>query len=710
MKRLIPCMILALIILAGCSTTELISRNYYVLEYYPHTEDASLVQPTPMDITAVVLDAQVRNAYSRKQIVVRNFGPRITYLDNDLWGVKLSSIIPDLMARRLSAYNLFNKVHRQYTKESGRIWEIATNLNNIELYRSEYQQQAHVSINFSVKENGTEIFSYTVNTERRLPDDTVDMFVQTVNEILLDATDELTSEMLRYCNAEDGACPVIPEQKSVADSTQMELVPDEELEGVGYGVLLVPALTHSENEPYYIVRNDRGEQVASARMGTDIALPAGRYSVVYGSGSISQMMMQTNVQVIPRYKTVVDAKWGCLVVDVMDESRNYAKVRFEIWDLETGESFGSDFPAETEIGEQPVVWALRPGLYKVTINNEPFNTLRDFTTVFVEKNRVVELQMIVDTDEDGNPTSLVGAGVLEDSEGILGDQRLKLNSAIHANVNFNSSNENDENNAEYTVTLNTQLENQLNYDLDRFHYTMKNVIDLGTTKTTDTDFRISSDNFDLKNTVIYYFLENLGLYARADMITHFLNEYSYSDDEFNYRKYDSDGSLISEEHQKDRIRLKKSLFPMNLKEGVGLNLRVLKSSRASMSLRAGLGLRQDIYNDSYIYSGTVTDTLPDQSTIDYRVYKEQDSGDKTGTEISLVGNFKALKNLTYSTTADVLFPFDKEDDVTMEWENSFNFKLLKHISVDYKLKLSKTGDSHIIRDDTLFLRVTYFLR
>jgi hypothetical protein len=75
-----------------------------------------------------------------------------------------------------------------------------------------------------------------------------------------------------------------------------------------------------------------------------------------------------------------------------------------------------------------------------------------------------------------------------------------------------------------------------------------------------------------------------------------------------------------------------------------------------------------------------------------------------------VGNFKALKNLTYSTTADVLFPFDKEDDVTMEWENSFNFKLLKHISVDYKLKLSKTGDSHIIRDDTLFLRVTYFLR
>ncbi|MCD6181023.1 MAG: DUF481 domain-containing protein [Candidatus Cloacimonetes bacterium] len=710
MKRLIPWIIISLIFLAGCSSTELLTRNYYILEYYPHSEDADLKQTKPLDITAVLLDTQIRNAYNRKQIVVRNFGPRITYLDNDLWGVKLNTIIPDLCSKRLIAYNLFSKVHRQYTKEPGRVWEIGTRLNNIELYQSEFEQQAHVNIDFSVKENGAEILAHTVNVERQLPDDSVDMFVQTVNEIILDAADEFAREVVRFSANEDGYCPINPEENAPLDNVNIQPLAEAENTEKGYGILLVPALTHSDNEPYFIVKNERGEQVASEPMGTDVALPAGRYSVLYGSGSLNQMIMKTNIIIRPRYKTVVEPDWGCLIVDVMDESRNYAKVRFEIWDMETGESFGSEFPAEKEIGEQPVVWALRPGLYKVTINNEPFNTLRDFTTVFVEPNDVQELRIVVDVDEDGNPLSLVGSGVLEDSERTSGDQRLKINSAIHGNVNFNSSNELDENNPEYTITLNTQLETQLTYNINRFHYTLKNVVDMGTTKKTDTDFQISSDSFDWKNTLVYYFIKNLGFYSRFDLLTHFLNEYSYSTTEFNYKKYNNSGELISTEIGKDKIQVKKSLLPLNLKEGIGLNFRLFDSSKATLNIRSGLGLRQDIYNDVYGYETTIHDTLPDLSVVDYRIYKELESTDKLGTEMSLVGNFKVLKNLTYSTTADVLFPFNKEDDVTIEWENSFNMKLVKHISLDYKLNLRKTGDSSIIRDDTLFLRVTYFLR
>ena len=100
--------------------------------------------------------------------------------------------------------------------------------------------------------------------------------------------------------------------------------------------------------------------------------------------------------------------------------------------------------------------------------------------------------------------------------------------------------------------------------------------------------------------------------------------------------------------------------------------------------------------------------------IEHRIYTEQKSESTTGTEVSVVGNFQLPFNLTYSTNADFLFPFSKDDDYTMEWENVINLKLFKYISLDYKLKLEnkipETGDEYIVEKHSLFLRVTYFLR
>ena len=92
---------------------------------------------------------------------------------------------------------------------------------------------------------------------------------------------------------------------------------------------------------------------------------------------------------------------------------------------------------------------------------------------------------------------------------------------------------------------------------------------------------------------------------------------------------------------------------------------------------------------------------------------EMESESTTGTEVSLVGSFQLPFNLTYSTNADFLFPFSKDDDYSMEWENVINLKLFKYISLDYKLKLEnkiQEEDEYIVEKHSLFLRVTYFLR
>ncbi|NQT65536.1 MAG: hypothetical protein HQ554_05095, partial [FCB group bacterium] len=100
--------------------------------------------------------------------------------------------------------------------------------------------------------------------------------------------------------------------------------------------------------------------------------------------------------------------------------------------------------------------------------------------------------------------------------------------------------------------------------------------------------------------------------------------------------------------------------------------------------------------------------------IEHRKYFELASTNTTGTEFSLVGDFQLPFNLTYSTDADFYFPFDNVGEYTFEWENSVKLNLLKHISLDYKFNLKKLGEeydiSYLVKEHSLFLRITYFLR
>jgi len=697
-----------IVVLAGCTFGEILSKNYYILEYYPHSEKEELKLETPIDKSVFILDAKVSKTYNRSQIVMRHFGPRITYLDYDLWGVKLSKIIPDMMQKRFESYNIFETSHREFLGSKADM-EIATTVNNIELYKSGNLQQARVVMDFVLRNSGEEgcVVEHSVNAERVLLANDIDTFVQTVNEIILDETDNFIRKIIKVCYIDADLQFENKDFIALLDSSLVQLDAKESA-GEGKGLLLLPTISGTDNEPYFKAIDKYGF-VQSGQMGTPLPLLEGKYSIEYGSGNSNQHMKQTNIEIVPRFKTIVEPDWGCLIIDVIDKKRNYAKVRYEIFDLGSGESFGSEFPAEEEIGEQATVWVLNPGLYKITVNNEPFNTYANFTTVYVEKGEVIKFTIVMDTDDDDIPTNMIGAGVLEESFLEASLEKLKFSSAIHGNANIRSDNENDKNNAETTIDVNFQLENYLIYDEYPFHYTMKNLIELGTTKASGDDFRLSEDNVDLKNTLIYYFIQDLGIYGRFDAETHFFNKYYYSSDDFYYAKHYEAGNPVFDNTLVGKVQIQSSIFPLVLKEGIGINYRILNRSKSNLSIRGGFGLRQEFNKN--IYELLNTSTI---NGIEYRQYKELDSVFKTGMEVSLVGSFQLPYNISYSTNADFLFPFDKEEYNSMEWENVVNLKLFKHISLDYKLKLlnkvPEVGDEYIATNHTLFLRITYFLK
>ena len=711
MKRYIRffCLLLS-VVFFSCSAGELISPNYYVLEYYSHSEQEILYQETPIDISVFVLDTKIPKTYGKSQIVVRHFGPRITYSDYDMWGVKLSKIIPDLITKRINNYNLFKSAQREYLIARPE-YEISTTVNNIELYKSETVHQARLNMDFKLRKSGeqTSIVEYSMNIEKVLLEEDVDTFVQTINDMILEETDNFVRKIiLHFASGKDADIPAIKLAEGV-DTSMLEII-DEDIAGEGKGLLLLPAITRTENEPVFKIIDKYGYE-QSGKMGTPIPLLEGTYTIAYGSGKLNQWLTKENVKIIPRYKTIVEPNWGCLIVDVIDEKRNFAKVRYEVFDMKNGDSYGSEFPAEKEVGEQEKVWILKPGYYKVTINNEPFNTYTDFTTVLIEEGKVQKLTIVVNTDEDGNPTNLTGAGILEESflEGTYGN--LKFSSSIYANFNVNSNNEVDKDNPETTITMNAQLNNDLIYDEEPIFYKMKNYIELGTSKTTDMDFRLAADDFDLKNTFIYYFLKDFGFYGRFDLNTHFFREKYFSSSEFYYKKIDNNDHTIEDSVLTDEVEVKSPFYPLVMKEGIGINYRMLNSAKANLNFRAGFGMRQEMNDDMYQYNPEESGTLNDK---EYRTYNEMKSESKTGIELSVEGDFQLPLNLTYSTNADFLFPFSKDDDASMEWENIINLKLFKYISLDYKLtfknKQQESVDDYIVTKHSLFLRITYFLK
>jgi len=710
MKKIIV-ISLSFIFLFGCMARNIVPRNYFILEYYSHSEKDELKLEKPFEQSVYIEDTKIPRTYNRKQIVVRHFGPRITYSDNNLWGVKLTKIIPNLLKKRLDSYNIFKNTQRElFTSIPGYV--IDSNINNIEMYISETMYQARLNIDFTYRKKDTEnpLIIHSTNIERVMLKQDFDTFVQTINEILLEEIDKFAAKINIYNIYGHQALIEQDDIPLEIDPLLVEILDSEE-NNSDKGLLLVPAITRTENEPYYKVYDKYGYE-RSAKIGEALPLMEGTYSLEYGSGNQDQKMIRKNIKVHPRYKTIVEPDWGCLIVEIIDESRNFAKVIYEVFDLNDGESYGSEFPAEVELGEQEKVWVLKPGYYKITINNEPFNTYTDFTTVLVEEGSVQKLTIVMETDEEGNPTNMAGAGILEESFLAASLEPLKLSSAIHINGNLNSDNKVNEDDPEVIITMNSQLENYLIYDKDPLYYNMKSVIDLGISKTTGTDFRLASDEFDLKNTGIYYFVKDLGFYGRFDVNSHFFNEKQYSSEDFYYQKFDENSIAIGDSVLSDEIKIKSSFFPIELKEGIGINYRILNLSRANLSFRAGFGIRQFINNDVFVYNSS--EAFIDGDNIEHRRYYELASTNTTGTELSLVGSFQLPFNLIYASNADFYFPFDKNDEHTFEWENSFNLNLFKHISLDYKFNLEKLGkDSgidYLVREHSLFLRVTYFLR
>ncbi|MBT7618508.1 MAG: hypothetical protein HN590_14600 [Calditrichaeota bacterium] len=479
--------------------------------------------------------------------------------------------------------------------------------------------------------------------------------------------------------------------------TWLSLPPSQQLyvEGAddqkGMGRIFVPAITSPANEPFYAVFQGE-ELIGERRMGSSFFLPPGKYSIIFGTGSIQQRI-QREIDIDRGQTIIFDPDWCALSVDVIDESRNNFKKDLQVYDNETLENFGILSAINPELGEQLQSLLLEPGLYKIVPRGSDPNTFVNFATVHLETGTYTPYTLVINSQTG----DFIGSGILPFATRTKQNSLWKHFPAVHGSIIINDANNVTEEESKINISVLTQFENRLLYDQLPHFLLSNNLIEIGALRQEKQTFLITQDRVQLKNTYVYYFLPFLGGYTRFEVSTHLFPTISRFETGRDITLRDLD--LIEEVLTNvDDVELEPSLFPLGLKEGIGVNITALRTFTSRLNIRAGFGYRQT-YNKS-VYK---------QSSFDVNLYQRIPNNFVRGFETSLISNLSILNNLTITTELDVLFPTGSMDLPVVDLENTSTLGLTRNVTLEHIFRLNRDPAlDWTVREQFLSVRISYF--
>jgi len=682
--------------LSSCVSSQPPEKFYYTLQYDQSSEQPELIQSEPIDASVWVQPASISRTYKRNQIVMRHFGPRISYLDNHLWANDLEEKISELISTRLQAYDLFEIIRLDFPY-SRPDYELIPTVTTIEFLHGEGSSMALLNMRFDLRRlDGGSVVSTEIERRIKVYDSNLDSFVQVVNEAILAYTDQFAVEVSSHFGR-------VTESAGITELQEIQFE-GLEVQDTAQGQLLLPGVFSGREQPLYRIIG-KGLEPEWGRFGTPVELEPGRYTIRYGSGP-SQLKLQRSVVVKPGYRTIVEPDYGGLQVEIITPDGRPVELSYQIFDAETGNSYGSDYSVEGMSELEASFWILPTGRYKITLNNEPFTTNRDFSAVYVEKNKGNILTISAEKIEGSERYQVVGGGVIKEPLYLDEQQNWILASSIAGNVAGFLNNDDGFDSYNAGFNFNGFLQNRLRYEYGRFDVSVHNLLELGASRSETGIFEVTRDSVELGTTLVMDVLLTFGLYLNLDMRSHMFAEYYRDADPFDYEKQDSVGGKLKGESGVESVKLTGPFIPIYFQEGGGLNIKLVEEPWLESSLRFGIGLRQNLYGDSFEL---------DEENSSSVVFKQRDDEYKTGLEAALQFSTQSLNNLSYSSRFDAYAPFEDLTELELEWIHDLQLSLFRNVTLDYRASLYNTqsssgGSDYIASDHGLYLRFSTIYR
>jgi len=698
--------------------------NYYVLDYQKNSEDPKLIRPTNTGKILEVSSSFLPKTYDRNQIVVKEHFYRVKFMQDELWADKLRNAIPNLIAQRLRAYNIFGSVTRGEQLSKDPNFYLETNILNIEKVESA-TPQAYLNMEFILRDSTNTRIILTHRNQRStdLVDPSMISLVQAFNEMLMEETNIFAAKCLRYFSG-----TLQPERSSAPTASHLDNYIFEKMEQrdeqVSWGELMVNTKTETSDEiAYTIVGLDSLNNEISRDewiMGKGAPLKPGRYKVILGDfGEIS-----LPVEIKPRQRSVLTPTWGELKVVIMNNAKTRIRLGYDIWKKKADDqgyfqySTGMFSLGDDEIGGVDKLWLLAPGPYLVKLGGGHWSDLQNFATVSLAPGEMKTFVMIADTNPISSSDILIGAGVFADDDIGLGSKRWHKG-YVHWDFSLFADNKLEENKTTSSLDLKAEFVNNidLHEGIRPFHFTTRSSYDLGLNLASGRGFNFSQDSYSLKSVLLLYplenkaFFKNFAFYGRTDIDTHFFDKTTFFSGMKNIKLLDSNQNLLSTIDGVSELKTQIAFYPFSLRNGTGLTYRIKLGKNNLLSLRGGYGWQQDYNQRSFVVSDSVS-LAKDGVATTYDYYVEQIDRRSRGLESTVILSVMNLLNfLSINSSVDVLFPMGLEEkDYLLKNENSLNIRIYRNLSVDMKLniKYDRAVKDWMVYDTSSNLRLSLY--
>ena len=454
----------------------------------------------------------------------------------------------------------------------------------------------------------------------------------------------------------------------LAPRMRAQLAMDPTLIPKGKGLLFVPAMSAGYREPNFQIFED-GEKIGTAEPGSGVLLNPGTYDLLIGSGTVAQMMRRP-VKIVENYTTLVKPWWSGLIVDVIDETRTSVKKSYELFDAKQ-ENFGVGYGVEEERGEAVDTWLLRPGIYTIVKVGENVATTHKFS-VRLMPGQLVQRNLVV--SESDEFVGFYPPSYLQQTSKVASrwSSRWELSMSPQFNTTQNTAGED-----KASLSFSGQLRNRTRYNSPRQLYDLRLILEEGFTKEGGEALRKSVDEVEIRSTYILRLSRRLGPYLRGVLNSKLFSTDVHFDTPQDLLIRDADGRVIELRHDVTQFRQEPSFYPLQLREGVGINSQLFRSFPLNIDLRFGLGARQTYYTDAYVLSQN------------RRTATQLRDASSTGLEALLITDARLSKYVTLDSELDLLMPSSATDSWEFTFENRIRTFLTPFVNMDIVLDFER---------------------
>ena len=463
----------------------------------------------------------------------------------------------------------------------------------------------------------------------------------------------------------------------IAPTAEQQLAADTTVVPPGSGAVFVPAMTNGADEPETLVYQGT-QRVASSMNGRRIILPPGSYVLRIGSSPLDQMM-SIPVQVTAGNTTLVPVIWGGIAIEVVDSNNVPHRGSYELINVADRQPYTVGFGADTLLGEKIRTILITPGLYRVVRPGASYRARTDFSTVVVPPGSMVYFKLVLDPD-DGR---LLGAGVVPPNELGIVQQGSAWTRAVTVGVGLPITGTSNVVGAvnQTTIGMDFTFDTYAIYDRGKNYAGLIFEVEEGFVSIdpeVSPKLPLQKTTDRLRFDMIYTRLltPRVGPYVRFGVLTNLFESNVLVTEDTTVVKNLLDGTQTT-----DFVPANQDFFvgdgfaPLTLRQGFGVNVRLLRGRVASLDWRAGMGLRQNRFNGAFVLDNDLPGRLE---------YSEQESFNETGLETTVVGTVR-LNRLMLNTNLDLFGDFDELDEPTLDWRNTFSWRLTGDLSLDYRI-------------------------